>query len=111
MVSESVDDVVRQHAENMTKEEFSEPSAWPMRVFEYRHISKPSAKTCLDLFIEGWDEDYNTSMNQPKSEPTPEMLAAMQTLIDLLPVTDLVETGKVVKVTKEDAMKMIGGTR
>jgi hypothetical protein len=50
-------------------------------------------------------------MNQPKSEPTPEMLAAMQTLIDLLPVTDLVETGKVVKVTKEDAMKMIGGTR
>lgn len=82
--------------------------AWPLVVDEFRLMPKPTAERALGWWLDGWDTDYTHESCGP-TKPTPERVAAMQRLLDLLPVSNCETTGKTITVTKERAINMMGG--
>lgn len=88
--------------------EMVEKAEWPAVFNEHKHAKKPDAARVLERVLENLDEDLGNP-DGDATEPTPKMLAAMQTILDEYTVWNCEETGKTVTVTKEEALAMLKG--
>lgn len=108
---DEIEDAVRYAVEcedGATIAQCIEQVEWPITVDVARRLPKPTPERMLERLLDEWHEDFGDP-NGEGPAPTPEMLAAMKTIADALPVWSCETTGRAYTVTKEQAKAMLEG--
>jgi len=97
-----VEDLIEDYVESSMGD-----ATWPVTVYEFGPMEKPSAKLLAERVVEWLDEELGDP-DGDGTEVTDPMLAGMQALLDAYTPWACEKNGNSTTITKEQAEEMLG---